>query len=121
MINELKEKEVFIFGSNKNGNHLGGAAKQAYDNFGAKWGIGEGLIGKSYAFPTLNKEMKKVSKSNFMLSICKLFDCCNENKDKKFLMTKIGCGIAGFGEREVQHNLDYYEKPDNLIMPDDWI
>ena len=52
-INVLKENEIFVFGSNIKGAHLGGAARAAYNKFGAEWGNGEGLQGNSYALPTM--------------------------------------------------------------------
>lgn len=52
-INVLKENEIFVFGSNIKGAHLGGAARAAYNKFGAEWGNGEGLQGRSYALPTM--------------------------------------------------------------------
>lgn len=48
-INILGENEIFVFGSNIKGLHMGGAARAAYNRFGAEWGNGEGLQGKSYA------------------------------------------------------------------------
>lgn len=49
MITELRDNEVFVFGSNLAGRHAGGAARFAYNKFGAIWGQGEGLQGQSYA------------------------------------------------------------------------
>lgn len=48
-ISKLKQNEVFVFGSNKAGNHVGGAARVAVEKFGAIMGHGEGLQGQSYA------------------------------------------------------------------------
>lgn len=45
-ITTLKENEIFVFGSNIHGAHGGGAARFAYENFGAEWGVGEGLTGR---------------------------------------------------------------------------
>ena len=52
-ISELKENEKFVFGSNLTGAHGGGAARLAYNRFGAVWGEGVGLHGKTYAIPTM--------------------------------------------------------------------
>ena len=46
-VTSLAENEVFVFGSNKEGQHWGGAAKFAYDNFGTEWGVGIGMTGQS--------------------------------------------------------------------------
>ena len=59
MVTELESHEIFVFGSNLSGNNLGGAAKLAFDKFGAQEGVGEGLRGQSYAFPTLTKKNAK--------------------------------------------------------------
>lgn len=50
-LSALRENEIFVFGSNMGGRHFGGAANLAYKSFGAEWGIGEGLTGRSYEFP----------------------------------------------------------------------
>ena len=117
-IKSLKPNEVFVFGSNLNGNHYGGAAKQALDMFGAVEGQGEGLMGQSYAFPTLNKKMKKVSKKELKESVNKLYQCATDNKDKTFFVTKVGCGIAGFTEEEIKPL--FTGNPKNVILPKKW-
>jgi len=52
-ITELKLNELFVFGSNLAGAHGGGAARLAYERFGAVWGQGVGLQGRCYAIPTM--------------------------------------------------------------------
>ena len=117
-IKKLKDYEIFVFGSNKNGNHIGGSAKLAKDKFGAVEGGCEGLQGQSYAFPTLNKGMKKQNMVDIEKSVEKLIKCANENKTKIFLLTKIGCGIAGFEEEEIKGL--FKETPVNIIKPKGW-
>lgn len=118
MYNELKENEIFVFGSNLNGNHYGGAAKQAHEQFGAEWGVGEGMTGQCYAFPTLNKEMEQRHHLALEESVRKLFHCAVENPEKTFLLTKVGCGIAGYGE---QYMISLFrDMPKNVIKPEDW-
>ena len=101
-IEELKPGEIFVFGSNMNGAHMGGAARIAYDNFGAKWGKSEGLTGHSYAIPTLDKNMEKVSESVLEASIDKFIDFVLNNQQLTFYLTKIGCGIAGWDIEDVK-------------------
>ena len=38
---------IFVFGSNLAGIHGGGAARVAFKQYGAKWGVGEGRTGDS--------------------------------------------------------------------------
>ena len=118
-IKKLRKNEVFVFGSNLAGKHLGGAARTAKDLFGAVTGVGEGLTGKSYAFPTLDKSLRKRTKKQLEMSRNKLFFCADENPQKVFLVTKIGCGIAGFKE-EVMKELFGPETPSNIILPEGW-
>ena len=47
-ITELSKCEIFVFGSNLEGQHAGGAARFAYDKFGAEWGNGVGPQGRCY-------------------------------------------------------------------------
>lgn len=117
-IEKLEEFEIFVFGSNLNGNHAGGAAKYAKDRFEAKEGVGEGLTGKCYAFPTLDKSMNKVSDVELKESVKKLIETANENTGKVFLLTRVGCGIAGFDE---EHMKTFFKDiPANIIKPKGW-
>lgn len=52
-ISNLADNEIFVFGSNLDGFHAGGAARIAVEKFGAVWGQGVGLQGKCYAIPTM--------------------------------------------------------------------
>lgn len=117
-IDSLKENEVFVFGSNLNGNHAGGAAKLAQEKFGAIPGIGEGFMGQSYAFPTLDKNMDKASNRSIKKSATRLFASAKNNPNHMFLLTKVGCGIAGFEESEIAK---FFKKmPENIIKPLNW-
>lgn len=118
MINELKENEVFVFGSNLNGNHLGGAAQTAYERFGGIWGNGNGIQGighdfKSYAFPTLDTEMKKLPLENIKQSFENLIKVANWCPEKTFYLTPVGQGIAGFIKEEIESVMP--ELPKNII------
>lgn len=56
VIYSLAPNEIFVFGSNALGMHHSGAARVAYNEFGAEWGNGEGLQGQSYSIPTMEGE-----------------------------------------------------------------
>src|SRR5438046_1242941 len=98
MITELKENEVFVFGSNLKGDHLAGAARQAFDNFGATWEVGEGLSGQSYAFPTLDEKMERLHIGELHCVKHAFYRCAHAHPELIFLLTKVGCGIAGHEE-----------------------
>ncbi len=120
-ITELKDNEIFVFGSNLNGNHAGGAARFAVEKFGATAGQYEGLQGNSYAIPTLGKYMQKLSLKEISTSIDILYQYADMNADLVFIVTKIGCGIAGFTENEIKQL--FYAKdftPFNVVLPQEF-
>lgn len=116
-IKALDKNQIFVFGSNLAGNHAGGAARYAAEHFGAKEGMGEGLTGQCYAFPTLNKDFSKRTLPQIRDHILDLYECAEANKQKTFLVTKVGCGIAGFSEKEIGDLFREYDKPDNVVLP----
>jgi len=118
-IEKLEPNQVFVFGSNLAGRHGAGAARVALEKFGAKYGIGEGLQGQSYAFPTLDSYFRKVPVLTLKMAVYNLYQTCHLNPDKEFLLTKVGCGIAGFDE-DYMKSLFYEPRPANLIFPEGW-
>jgi len=116
-VSELKENEVFVFGSNKSGNHAGGAARLAVEKFGAVMGQAEGLQGQSYAIPTLDENMEKVDINKIASSVMELYEFAKNNPDKTFYVTKIGCGIAGFSIIEMGDMFKTMLAPQNVILP----
>lgn len=117
-INKLKTNEIFVFGSNLAGSHGAGAALQAQEQFGAEDGVGEGLTGQTYAFPTLGKNLEKRNYQALLRSVDKLYNVCLMNLDKDFLLTKVGTGIAGYPEKQMKDLFKH--SPVNLIKPIDW-
>jgi hypothetical protein len=120
----LQPNEIFVFGSNTSGQHHGGAAKIAYEKFGAKWGMSEGLSGQTYAIPTIDFNTWKPVKRSFLLKCIRRFlRIVYQNPENKFYLTKIGCGIAGWSIEEIreilQDALEEYDGIvlDNLILP----
>ena len=121
IITELAPNEVFVFGSNTRGVHGAGAAKVAVEQFGAVMGKGEGLYGQSYAFPTKNKNIQTLSLGEIRTSVTLLIACCEENKDKTFLLTKVGCGLAGLSIAEVAGLFKEQQPlPKNLVLPEEF-
>ena len=118
MINELKPNQVFIFGSNVLGKHGGGAARQAFDDFGAEWGVGEGMTGQCYALPTLDENHQQVSEQFLKEAIMRFYNTAITNQNKQFLLTKVGCGIAGFDEEYIKSL--FTVPPANIVLPEGW-
>lgn len=96
---KLNKHEVFVFGSNKKGLHHGGAANHAYVNFNAKWGVGEGMTGQCYALPTMEGTIEFIRAINRFIKYAKF--CSIFIPLRKFLVTKVGCGIAGYSVYDV--------------------
>ena len=119
-IESLKPNQIFVFGSNANGNHAGGAARQALESFGAIMGQAEGLQGQSYGIVTLDKDMQKVSLDYIKEQLIKLNDFAKGNPDKVFLMTLIGCGIAGFSIEEIKSEVEKVDWVRNVDIPDEF-
>jgi len=100
-ITSLRYDEIFVFGANTAGKHGAGAARFAMNNFGAKYGVGHGFTGQCYALPTKNEKIKTMCLSVINLYVFNMICKAKDYPDKKFLVTKIGCGLAGLTPREV--------------------
>ncbi len=88
-VEELEDNQIFVFGSNKDGEHESGTANRAFATFGAEWGVGEGLTGKCYAIPT------KEGLLTMAAAVKRFIDFAAEHPDLEFLVTPLGCGTAG--------------------------
>ena len=95
-ITELQPGQVFVFGSNLQGQHAGGAARIAHENFGAVWGQGVGLQGQSYAIPTMQGGVDTIRPY-----VDEFIQFADNHPEMTFLVTRIGCGIAGFSDIEI--------------------
>ena len=112
-ISEVKEDEVFVFGSNLEGRHGGGAARVAYDKFGAIWGQGVGLQGRSYGIPTMQGGVETIKPyTDEFIAYAK------QHPEKKFYVTPIGCGIAGFTEEEIAPLFKDAVDVENIWLPE---
>lgn len=115
-ITELSECEIFVFGSNLEGQHMGGAARYAYDHFGAEWGNGVGPQGRCYAIPTMHGPLSAIKPY-----VDDFIEYARQHPMNRFLLTRIGCGIAGFkDEKMAPLFLEAFKLP-NVSFPDEWI
>jgi len=109
-IQELDENEIFVFGSNGFGAHNGGAAATAVHKFGAKMGQAEGLQGQSYAINTMDSE------DEMFKQIERFLKFAEEHQELSFLVTEIGCGIAGYSPEQIAPA--FKDHANNVILPD---
>ncbi len=111
-IAELGENEIFVFGSNIQGAHGGGAAWYAHKHFGAEWGVGDGLTGRTYALPTMEgKDAMKAAVDRFIA-------CARQHPELTFLVTAVGCGIAGYTPSEVAPLFREATSLENVYLPE---
>ena len=111
-ITELKPNEIFVFGSNLAGAHGGGAAYLAYNRFGAIMGQGVGLQGRSYAIPTMQGGVETIKPY-----VDEFIEFARQHPEYKFLVTQIGCGIAGFTVEEIAPLFHDALDVANIILP----
>lgn len=128
-ISVLRENEIFVFGSNLLGHHMGGAARTARRVFNAEMGVAEGLTGQAYALPTLGEDMRRVAPEALRASLARLLRFALEHPKLTFYLTEVGCGIAGWPVETVRELLweavrelseEAYEQravPANLLIP----
>ena len=114
-ITELQPNEIFVFGSNLKGMHGGGAAYIAYRKFGAIMGQGVGLQGQSYGIPTMQGGVDTIKPY-----VDEFIEFAKENKNLTFLVTRIGCGIAGFTDDEISPLFEKAHDVENIVLPLGW-
>lgn len=111
-IDSLEPNEVFVFGSNLEGIHGGGAALTAWLKFGAIWGQGAGLQGQSYGIPTMHGGVDAIKPY-----VDEFVDFAKAHPELTFLVTKIGCGIAGFSFEEMAPLFAGVVYQPNVVLP----
>lgn len=113
-ISNLNDDEIFVFGSNAQGYHAGGAAKVALNNYGAIMGQGEGLQGQSYAIPSTGS-LQEMSEA--VQRFCRF---AQEHSELRFLVTRTGCGNAGKSVTDVAPLFKPCIKLENVALPADF-
>lgn len=116
----LFDYQVFVFGSNEAGRHGSGAAKTAIDKFGAIYGQGIGMTGnKCYGIPTKNQFIRSLTIDKIRLYVYDFISFAKANPNKEFIVTKIGCGLAGFKDEQIAPM--FKGSPTNCVFSNDWI
>ena len=114
-ITQLSEGEIFVFGSNLGGRHGGGAARAAMEKFGAIWGQGVGLQGQSYAIPTMQGGVETIKPY-----VDEFIAFAKGHPQLRFLVTRIGCGIAGFTDAEIAPLFEAAIPVSNITLPQEF-
>lgn len=101
------DQPIFVFGSNVPGWHGKGAAKFAAERLGAKRGVGEGPMGQCYGIPTkgkshpLGQSLKTLPIETIAENVDRFVQYATEHPEKRFMVTRIGCVLAGFSNEEI--------------------
>ena len=114
-ITSLQPNEIFVFGSNLRGMHGGGAAYIAYRKFGAIMGQGVGLQGQSYGIPTMQGGVETIRPY-----VDDFIEFAKQHPELTFLVTRIGCGIAGFTDEEISPLFEKAHDEENIVLPEGW-
>lgn len=112
----LADHEVFVFGSNLAGIHASGAARLAYERFGAVWGKGVGLYGQSYALPTMQGGVDTIKPY-----VDAFIRFARRNPHLTFLVTRIGCGIARFRDADIAPLFLAAIDQENILLPKEFV
>ena len=115
-VERLSNCEIFVFGSNMEGKHMGGAARVAYEMFGAEWGVGDGPTGRCYAIPTMHGGIEDIQPYAE-----KFIAYAKAHPMKRFLLTRVGCGIAGFKDSDMAQLFEDALEVPNIAYPRQWL
>jgi hypothetical protein len=110
------EGEVFVFGSNLSGRHGAGAALVAR-HLGAKYGLGKGPCGKTYAIPTKGKRLEVLSITTIAKHVAEFVNYTKEHPEVSFFVTAVGCGLAGYKHQDIA---PYFKEAINCSFPEEW-
>ena len=116
VVSSLENNEIFVFGSNESGRHGKGAAKNAR-SWGAKIGVGEGLSGQTYAIPTKDKNVKTLSLHKIEKYVQNFTEFAQQHTEFLFLVTEIGCGLAGYKADAIAPMFVRASELQNVILP----
>lgn len=120
VITHKHDEFVFCFGSNLSGVHGKGAALTAKRYFGAAEGIGEGFAGCSYAIPTKDEKIRTLPLPEIETHISRFLVFAAHSPDKKFMVTRIGCGLAGYQDKDIAELFYRNNIPGNVFLPGIW-
>ena len=119
-IKELKENEIFAFGSNKQARHGKGAALTARNKFGAIYGQSQGFQGQSYAIITkeLRKEYQPVSLQEVKEGVDTFIQFAKDNEHLTFYVVELGCNLAYFTVEQIAPLFRPAMRLKNVYLPE---
>ena len=118
-IETLEAGEIFIFGSNLSGRHDAGAARKALE-FGAVMGKGVGFKGRTYAIPTKDENIRTMPIEAIEPYVKQFIDYASKNQHLTFLVSKIGCGLAGYSPEDIAPLFEDALLYPNIVLPEEF-
>jgi hypothetical protein len=112
------KRRVFVFGSNLAGRHGAGAALAARRQHGAEYGVGVGPTGWAYAIPTKDEQLRTLPLAEIQPHVDEFLRYAREHPDKVFYVTRVGCGLAGYTDRDIAPM--FALAPSNCDLPTEW-
>ena len=117
-------KKIFVFGSNLKGIHGAVAALAAKEKWAAVLGVGEGLTGNAYALPTKKSPSQGMSLQEIAVRVKTFIETADDfyehhGRGVEFLVTQIGCGLAGYTPKEIAPMFIY--APPNCRFEQAWV
>jgi len=125
-ITELKDNQIFVFGSNIQGRHGKGAALLAKQKFGAIYGKDRGLQGQSYAIVTKDLTQifhPSISPIYILLQIDKLYTIAKLMIEKEFLIVYSGIEINlnGYTSKQMANMFSVFINiPNNIVFEEEF-
>jgi hypothetical protein len=124
-LTSLPAGHIFVFGSNTEGNHGGGAALDAVRYFGAVEGQAAGLQGQSYGIPTVDYTRPgdhKLPLGAIRAHVLEFLRFASEHPELTFHVTPVGCGIAGYRVGQMAPLFrEGGEPPLNIRWPEEFV
>lgn len=117
-VQEKTSRKIFVFGSNLAGVHGAGAALAAWKEHGAIYGQGIGPQGESYAIPTKDEKIITLPLPRIQKYVAAFVRYAALNPDMVFMVTRIGCGLAGYNDEQIAPF--FRNAPSNCILPAGW-
>ena len=111
----------FVFGSNLEGWHGKGVALTAKTYFGARQGVGEGPTGHCYALPTKGINLETLRLNEICAAIATFVDYASDHLETQFMITRVGCGLAGYSDEKILACFLAYSLPNNVHLPGIWL
>ena len=117
-IKKLEQGQIFVFGSNLSGRHGKGAAKTAL-GWGAKWGQVAGLQGRTYGIPTKDASIRRtLTIEEIKPFVSDFIKFAKSRQDLIFLVTEVGCGLAGLKPKDVAPLFEEAIDVENIYLPE---